>query len=58
MAQRCDMPESLAAGKDTVAGRAALPKEKYGLSELADRIAPENRHPEVDFGKPEGKEHW
>ena len=52
------MPESLAAGKDTVAGRAALPKEKYGLSELADRIAPENRHPEVDFGKPEGKEHW
>ncbi|MCY3753193.1 MAG: hypothetical protein OXG99_03775 [Alphaproteobacteria bacterium] len=56
MAQRRDTPESPAAGKDTVAGRAALLKEKYGLSELVDRIAPENRHPEVDFGKPEGEE--
>ena len=58
MARRHDTPESPAAGQDGEAGRAALPKGKYALSELADRITPGNRHPEVDFGKPEGKEHW
>jgi antitoxin MazE len=28
------------------------------LEELVSRITPENRHAEVDFGKPEGNEIW
>ena len=28
----------------------------YSLDELVDRITPENRHDEVDWGAPEGKE--
>ncbi|CAJ6511994.1 Uncharacterised protein [Burkholderia pseudomallei] len=28
------------------------------LRELVDRITPGNRHPEVDFGRPVGRETW
>jgi antitoxin MazE len=35
------------------------PKKKVPtLEELVSRITPENRHAEVDFGKPEGNELW
>lgn len=28
------------------------------LEELVDKITPENIHPEIDWGKPKGKEVW
>jgi antitoxin component of MazEF toxin-antitoxin module len=31
---------------------------QYGLEELADRITPENRHTETDWGPPQGAERW
>ena len=31
---------------------------KYKLKDLVDQITPENRHEEVDFGPPQGKELW
>lgn len=35
------------------------PKRKVpSLEELVSRITPENRHAEVDFGRPEGNEGW
>ena len=30
----------------------------YTLHELLDQVTPENRHDEVDWGKPEGDEVW
>lgn len=33
-------------------------KKKYTLEELTKDCKPENRHEEVDWGKPEGKEIW
>jgi antitoxin MazE len=33
-------------------------KPKYTLDELLAQITPENRHDEIDFGKPAGKEEW
>jgi antitoxin MazE len=33
-------------------------KLKYTLEELAGKITPENRHAEIDWGKPVGKEVW
>jgi antitoxin MazE len=30
----------------------------YDLDTLIDGITPENRHDEIDFGKPMGKEAW
>lgn len=43
---------------------AKLPKvpkpkvRKYTLRELVSKITPKNRHKEVDFGRPRGKEMW
>jgi antitoxin MazE len=31
---------------------------EYELSELVSRITPQNRHEEIDWGKPLGKETW
>ncbi len=31
---------------------------KYSLKELVDKITPENRHGEIDFGSPVGKERF
>lgn len=31
-------------------------RQTYDLDELIDGITPENRHYEIDFGKPMGKE--
>jgi len=33
-------------------------KPKYTLDELLAQISPENRHNEIDFGAPTGKEEW
>jgi hypothetical protein len=33
-------------------------RRKYTLAELLERLTPETIHPEVDFGRPEGKEAW
>jgi len=33
-------------------------KRKLSLSELVADITPENRHKEVDWGRPRGKEVW
>jgi antitoxin MazE len=30
----------------------------YSLDELLEQVTPENRHDEVDWGEPEGKESW
>lgn len=35
-----------------------LPRIKFSLEELVDRITDENRHEETDFGKPQGGEFW
>lgn len=31
---------------------------KYDLKQLVDKITPNNRHNETDWGKPVGKESW
>ncbi len=31
-------------------------KKEYSLRELVNRITPQNRHGEIDFGRPVGKE--
>lgn len=33
-------------------------RRQYDLSELLDRITPENVHDEADFGRPVGREAW
>ena len=33
-------------------------RKKLSLSELLDRVTPENLHNEYDWGKPAGKEVW
>lgn len=33
-------------------------REKPSLQALVARITPQNRHPEVDWGKPRGREVW
>jgi antitoxin MazE len=33
-------------------------QKTYSLSELISGITPKNRHKEVDFGPPQGKEVW
>ena len=33
-------------------------KRKYALSDLLERVTPRNRHAEIDWGKPKGKEAW
>lgn len=33
-------------------------RQKATLAELLSGITPENRHKEIDFGKPEGNEFW
>jgi antitoxin MazE len=40
-------------------GRLILtPQDVPSLEELVSRITPENRHEEIDFGPPVGKEVW
>ena len=33
-------------------------KKRYTIEELVADITPENRHDEIDWGKPVGKEYW
>jgi antitoxin MazE len=33
-----------------------LRRRKYTLQELVSKITPQNRHPEMDWGPPQGKE--
>jgi antitoxin MazE len=33
-------------------------RRKYTLQELVSKITPQNRHPEMDWGPPQGKEVW
>ena len=35
-----------------------LKRRKYTLQELVSKITPQNRHPEIDWGKRMGKENW
>lgn len=35
-----------------------VPKKRETLEDLVARITPENRHPEFQWGKPQGKEIW
>lgn len=35
-----------------------LKGRKYSLKELVSKITPRNRHPETDWGPPQGKEVW
>jgi antitoxin MazE len=30
----------------------------YSLEQLLDQVTPENRHDEIDWGEPQGKEAW
>lgn len=38
--------------------RETVRERKYSLDELLSQITDENRHDELDFGKPVGKETW
>ena len=38
--------------------KAAPPDLRYDLAELVAGITPENAHPEVGWGKPQGEEGW
>lgn len=33
-------------------------RRKYELSDLVAQITPKNRHPGIDWGRPQGKESW
>jgi antitoxin MazE len=33
-------------------------RRKYELSDLVAQITPKNRHPETDWGRPQGEESW
>jgi len=33
-------------------------RRKYELSELVSKITTKNRHPETDWGQPQGEESW
>jgi len=33
-------------------------RRRYELEKLIDQITPENRHPEIDWGRPVGNEAW
>ena len=33
-------------------------RRSYSLASLLKKITPANRHPEIDFGKPVGREFW
>ena len=35
-----------------------LRKKSYNLEELVAQIDPDNLHPEIDFGSPQGNEVW
>ena len=35
-----------------------IKRRKYTLQELVAKITPKNRHPEADWGAPQGKEIW
>ena len=37
---------------------APIHPKKYDLKNLLKGIKPNNQHPAVDFGKPQGKENW
>lgn len=48
-------------GEDEVRLKRVKParrRRKYTLAELLARVTPESIHPEVDFGRPQGKEAW
>jgi antitoxin component of MazEF toxin-antitoxin module len=48
-------------GEDEVRLKKAKPlrrRRKYTLAELLAQVTPESIHPEVDFGRPLGKEVW
>jgi antitoxin MazE len=44
--------------KDGVITIEQIKKPKYTLNELVSKITPENRHAEIDWGEPVGKEIW
>ncbi|GAB6072091.1 hypothetical protein JCM14244_04680 [Venenivibrio stagnispumantis] len=43
---------------ETVSQRKRKAKDKKRLKELISKITPQNRHKEIDWGKPIGKEVW
>jgi antitoxin MazE len=60
LAEQTDLREgsevelSISDGALTVRPRA----RSYKLEELLDQITPQNRHDEIDWGEPQGKEAW
>ncbi|MCY4652381.1 MAG: AbrB/MazE/SpoVT family DNA-binding domain-containing protein [Dehalococcoidia bacterium] len=50
--------EGLVVDVTTSGDRLVLHRERYNLSDLLERVTPENLHGEIDFGKPEGREVW
>ena len=60
LAQQIDLHEgaevelSITDGALTVRARAPA----YSLEQLLDQVTPENRHDEIDWGEPQGKEAW
>ena len=60
LAEQTDLREgsevelSITDGALTVRPRAPA----YTLEQLLDQVTPENRHDEIDWGEPQGKEGW
>ena len=67
---RCGFPSALAEQVDIAEGSEVelsvadgavtiRPKARsYSLEELLEQVTPENRHDEIDWGEPQGKEIW
>ncbi|HXW83891.1 MAG TPA: AbrB/MazE/SpoVT family DNA-binding domain-containing protein [Candidatus Binataceae bacterium] len=65
LAERADLTEGVeveckAVGKRIVITRRARPRrgKQYSLSVLLRQVTPENRHAEIDWGLPIGREVW
>ena len=43
---------------DSSGDETVLRKKQYDLADLIAQITPENRHPEMDWGPPQGEEVW
>jgi antitoxin MazE len=54
IAEGSEVELSVADGAVTIRPKA----RSYSLEELLEQVTPENRHEEIDWGEPQGKEIW
>jgi antitoxin MazE len=54
IAEGCEVELTVVDGAITIRPKA----RSYSLEELLEQVTPENRHDEIDWGEPQGKEAW